>query len=321
MKVKYSLNGTEMEFTTKDNISFLNGYIAVKDSLAPEALLEVIPEFISNGVAADDIANNIASDNKTWEVFLSLVQHGLGDSAIAFWFQGVSDPRLNDEENVKTLINLGVKANTLVLSVLDKDQIVKHFDLLCENGLDPNLAIQKVGYYPPFYKAHRIAKLVSHGATPILISTFAFDKAQPSDEAWVHLSELCRNGLVVTEFLKEVVVKRGLALQVVVHFAKFFKKDCYVDVEAVLRDAPEDKLVVLANFSELAELGIIQNPKRVLKDWKKELGSNIVEMVLDRHGYNYGYLLEADADTNDRASDKKEGGADGIEKFLSIERA
>ena len=57
----------------------------------------------------------------------------------------------------------------------------------------------------------------------------------------------------------------------------------------------ENKLIILANFSKLASMGFIDEPKKVKKDWKwgfDQVQRSIFGVVYDSQGYSFNYLLD-----------------------------
>lgn len=324
--VKVDVDGKMMELDV-DGVDLLDFYRTAEKHLSIEELMNRIPELVSLGITADKIADGVPTDRKVWDVYQVLVKNGLSVQATRSWYGSnhketakdigwlfrsyidngyqpdvlamelsdfLSKEALNVKGNAKILIDIGVKADLLV-KIMTKNQIGSVFELLIRSGANIDLIIDAIGVYPKFYQVYPIKELLKIGANPLLISKYAFYPTQPYDVAESYLNELYSNGLNLSEFVSQVVIAGKTALHIVVHFASFFVER-YINVRSVLRDADaeKNKLVILANFSELEALGVIDEPQKTKKRWKKEVGLNAYDIVFDSHGYDYEYLIHGD---------------------------
>ncbi|MBO4813083.1 hypothetical protein J5491_02955 [Candidatus Saccharibacteria bacterium] len=329
-----ALNTEEMTY-----LEFLNLFQPYLDA---KELRSIIPDLGKFEISVDDVESTIMPKNKIWSVLTVLVSNGLSMKAVCHWYdtdhiepcrdlnwlfstylkRGISPDDLarsfsgflsrellDDKKNVKTLLELGVKADTLVRDVMSREQIAKHFNLLYTNKANVNLVINTLGVFPEFYDLYPVNYLVELGADLLRMSEYIFYPTQPYVDMEKYLGELYHCGLNLTEFVSQVVLVKNLHLYVIVQFPEFFT-DRYVDVKSVLKDVCtfralktplkrnlENKLIILANFSKLASLGLIDEPKVVKKDWKWELNRikrSIFDIVYDSQGYNFRYLLDVD---------------------------
>ncbi len=335
--IQFDLDGRILQFATKE-MSYLDYFKLVQPYLTAEELLAKIPVLGEYGISADDVEAEILPNKKFFQILKVLVENGLTIRAVRHWYdtkyaepcldikwlfsfylkKGVSPDELArafsrflsrdilvDVENVKILLDLGVKPATLVTEVMTKEQVVAHFDLLYSRGADINQIIDTLGVFPNFYGKYSVKNLVELGAEPLRISEYIFYPLQDYDEAEKCLRYLYHSGLSLTEFVSQIVVAKNHNLYIVVQFAQFFV-DRYIDVKSVLkhvtgdskilsRRAMENKLVVLANYSELSSMGLIDEPKKLKKNWRWEFNQicrSIFDEVIDSHGYNFGFLLD-----------------------------
>ena len=194
---------------------------------------------------------------------------------------------------IVALVKLGVKADVLIANVLRRDQVKDNLHLLLQSKCNINKALEVLGYFPEFYREHSVDDLVEAGAKPLQISRFALPNYIPESESETIFIALCKNHLVLSDFVARVVVADGRALHIVAMFATYFRER-YIDLRAVFQDSPDgDKdLLMLAYYSELAELGVFENPKRFLRVCKKEYSSKTVEEYLDCKSYSLGAASE-----------------------------
>ncbi len=361
--INFEVDGKSLQFSTKE-MSFLDYFKLVQPYLTAAELFAKIPVLNEYGISADDVEAEILPENKYWKILKLLAENGLSTKAVCHWYEnGYAEPcmdikwlfsfylekgvlpdglarafskflsrdLLEKEENVKTLLDLGVKPVTLVTDVMTKEQVVAHFNLLYSRGADANMIIDTLGVFPSFYGEYPVQCLVGLGADPLRISEYVFYPLQDYDEAEKYLSSLYHNGLSLTEFVSQVVVAKNLNLHIVVQFAQFFV-DRYIDVKSVLKHVTgnskvlsrremENKLIILANFSELVSLGLIDEPKKVRKEWKwqfNQICRSIFDEVIDSHGYRFNFLLDGFAFAEEAASDKPDDEANdsGIPSFL-----
>ena len=339
--VNFEKKGKNLTLNTEE-MTHLEFFNLFQPYLKAEELLAKIPVLGDCDISADDVEAGIVCNNKIWSVYKSLVENGLSVKATNHWFDTdhvdpcrdlkwlfsaytkraispddlarsfsgfLSRELLDDEENVKILLDLGVNADTLVRDVMTKEQITEHFILLYSERASIDLVIDTLGVFPGFYTKYPISYLVELGADLLKVSEYIFYSTQPYVDMEKYLTEMCHYGLNLTEFVSKVILAKNLHLYVVVQFPDFFT-DRYVDVKSILKDVctfkvsktpkrrdMENKLIILANFSELASMGLIDEPKRIKKDWRWEFNQicrSIFEEVYDSHGYSYEFLLDVD---------------------------
>ena len=275
----------------------------------------VLTRLVQNGLSVKSLCHWYDTDyigpceDLNW-LFSAYLKRGISPDELARAFSGfLSRGLLNQKKNVEVLLNLGVTANTLVRDVMTREQITEHFKLLYDKKASIDLIINTVGVFPKFYEKYSVKSLHEMQADLLRVSEYIFFPTQSCTDAMKYLMDLEECHLSWTDFVCNVVVAKNINLHVIVEFAEFFSVR-YVKVENVLRDVcefkasktptrrnMENKLIILANFSKLAELGFIDAPKRVKKDWKWELDMirrSIFYEVYDRHEYNCGFLLDAD---------------------------
>lgn len=267
---------------------------------------------VENGLSVAAVCRWYGSDHVEpcedleW-LFSFYLNTGISPDELARKFSDFLSRELLDErKNVEVLLNLGVSPTVLIKDVMTKDQVVEHFNLLYSRGIDMGMVIDTMGDFPNFYGKYPVEYLVDLGAKPLQISEYIFYKMQPYDEAEKYLRDLYHNGLNLTEFVSQVVIAKNSNLHIVVQFAQFFV-DRYIDVKSVLKHVAgnftkvlsrremENKLVILANFSELAAMGLIDEPKKTKKQWRWEFNQiqrSIFDEVIDSHGYYFSFFLD-----------------------------
>lgn len=360
--MKIEMDGKVIALNTDKRLNLKTVVLNFIPYLPVVELQKQIPDFVKDlGISVDEIADKLAIEKRTWDIYKLLLANGFTFEKTRDWFSSIDpaiiDPRiaypktaqdfgwmfqtllptikhdhapnflagylsdflrklLDDENNLLVLLNLKVDADVLVKTILTAEQITKYLKTLLKFGGNVNFAIERVGYCPDFYLKYPISFLVlKANASPLDIARNIFDiKKQQPDEEVLILEQLCCCGMHLSDFVNQVVIKEKTNLHVVVDNAYYFKIIRRMDVKSILEDLRifndnvaesvlDDRLIVLANYSKLKELGIVD--KKVLRKWKRVIGSLRISEVLDYRCLNYSLEAEENAERNRRGGGEK----------------
>ncbi len=246
-----------------------------------------------------------------FQTLLSSIKHDHAPNFLAGYLSEFLRKILGDENNLLTLLSLKVDVNVLVKSILTVEQITKHLKILLKYGASVSFAIERVGYYPDFYLKYSISFLVLEaGASPLDIARniFSMEKQCPDEEVLI-IKQLCCCGMQLSDFINQVVIKEKANLQVVVDNAYYFQKVCHMDVRAILEEMRifddnvaesvlKDRLIVLADYDKLRELGIVD--KKILRKWKRVIGSLQIGEVINSRCLGYSLKAEEAAEKGEK---------------------